>query len=136
MKKIVVVMVFMLALATSIQAMNLSNAKSEALFLTDKMAYELNLSDDQYNAAYELNLDYLLMVSSNEDISGQYWSRRNRELSYVLSTSQYNAFKAAAYFYRPISWNSNHFQFNIHNRYPQKRYYRSAPSVYRTYNGG
>ena len=31
-------------------AMSYSQAREQALFLTDKMAYELNLTDDQYEA--------------------------------------------------------------------------------------
>lgn len=35
-------------------------ARRQALFLSDKMAYELRLNDAQYAAVYEINLDYLL----------------------------------------------------------------------------
>ena len=39
-------------------AMSYEDARREALYLTDKMAYELNLNEQQYNDAYEINLDY------------------------------------------------------------------------------
>jgi hypothetical protein len=136
MKRLVIMIVAMLAMVSSASAISLSRARSEALYLTDKMAYELNLSDDQYNAAYEINLDYIMSVSSDDDIYGQYWTHRNREMSYVLSASQYREFLAKEYFYRPISWISDRLVYIIHNRYPQNRYYRSAPSVYNTYDGG
>ena len=36
--------------------MSYTAAKNEALFLSDKMAYELNLTAAQYEAVYEINL--------------------------------------------------------------------------------
>ena len=36
------------------------------------MAYELNLTDDQYEAAYEVNLDYLMGVDTYDDLYGIY----------------------------------------------------------------
>lgn len=40
----------------SLNAMSYEEARDRARFLTDKMAYELNLNDQQYNDAYEINL--------------------------------------------------------------------------------
>ena len=59
MKKIMIALM-MLAIAATGKAMSYEQARNEALFLTDKMAYELNLTDEQYEAAYEINLDYLM----------------------------------------------------------------------------
>ena len=83
MKKIMIALM-MLAIATVGKAMSYEQARNEALFLTDKMAYELNLTDEQYEAAYEINLDYLMGVTTYDDVYGSYWERRNRDLSYVL----------------------------------------------------
>ena len=63
----------MLTLTLSASAMSYEQARNEALFLTDKMAYELNLTDAQYEAAYEINLDYLMGVTSQADVFGVYW---------------------------------------------------------------
>lgn len=115
--------------------MSYRSARSEALFLTDKMGYELNLSDDQYNAAYEINLDYLMSVDEQGDIFSSAWQKRNTELGYVLSAQQYKAFLQMEYFYKPLNWLSNRFVFVIHNRYPQAKYYRQAPKVFFTYRG-
>ena len=100
MKKILTTLVAMIALTVSANAMSYEQARREALFLTDKMAYELNLSDAQYDAAYEINLDYLMGVTSVDDVYGTYWTRRNLDISYVLLDWQWNAFCAANYFYR------------------------------------
>ena len=39
----------------SLNAMSYEEARDRARFLTDKMAYELNLNDQQYNDAYEIS---------------------------------------------------------------------------------
>ena len=44
--------------------MSYEHARSQALFLTDKMAYELNLTEEQYEAAFEVNLDYLMSIKT------------------------------------------------------------------------
>ena len=40
----------MLCITASTKAMSYEQARREAYFLTDKMAYELNLTPDQYDA--------------------------------------------------------------------------------------
>ena len=60
MKKMLMTLMAMLTIAVSASAMSYEQARNEALFLTDKMAYELNLTDEQYEACYEINLDYLM----------------------------------------------------------------------------
>ena len=57
MKKLFFALMMMLAASVSANAMSYEQARNEALFLTDKMAYELNLTDEQYEDAYEINLD-------------------------------------------------------------------------------
>ena len=83
MKKLMI-LAMMVAIATSAAAMTYREAKREALFLADKMAYELNLTDEQYEAAYEINLDYLMAVDSRSHVYGDYWARRNRLLRTVF----------------------------------------------------
>ena len=104
MKKMMIALFGMLTIAASGKAMSYEQARNEALFLTDKMAYELNLTDEQYEAAYEINLDYLMGVTSYDDVYGDYWERRNRDLSYILLDAQWQAYIAASYFYRPLYW--------------------------------
>ena len=43
-------MVAVLTLGVAANAMSYKSARDQAFFLTDKMAYELGLSEDQYNA--------------------------------------------------------------------------------------
>ena len=126
----------MLTIAASGKAMSYEQARNEALFLTDKMAYELNLTDEQYEAAYEINLDYLMGVTSYDDVYGDYWERRNRDLSYILLDAQWQAYIAASYFYRPLYWSAGYWHFGIYARYPHRDYfYFGRPAFYATYRG-
>ena len=68
MKKFILAITAFLALTVQASAMGYEQARQQALFLTDKMAYELNLTEQQYEAAYEINLDYLLSIDSRDDV--------------------------------------------------------------------
>lgn len=137
MKKLMIILTAVFALATSANAMSYEQARQQALFLTDKMAYELNLTEDQYEAAYEINLDYLMGVNSYDDVYGTYWTHRNLDMSYVLFDWQYRAFCAASYFYRPIYWNAGYWHFAIYARYPRRDYfYFGRPHFWHSYRGG
>lgn len=126
-----------LGFAVAASAMSYSQAREQALFLTDKMAYELNLTDDQYEAAYEINLDYLLSVNSDDELYGDYWRWRNIDFSYVLLDWQYRMFSEAAYFYRPLYFSAGVWHFAIYARYPHRDYfYFHRPTVYVSYRGG
>ena len=126
-----------LGFAVAASAMSYSQAREQALFLTDKMAYELNLTDDQYEAAYEINLDYLLSVNSDDELYGDYWRWRNIDFSYVLLDWQYRMFCEAAYFYRPLYFSAGVWHFAIYARYPHRDYfYFHRPTVYVSYRGG
>ena len=116
MKKFILALVAMVTMTvTSASAMSYEQARQQALFLTDKMAYELNLTDDQYEAAYETNLD----------------------LSYILLDWQYRSFLNATYFYRPLYWNAGYWHFGIYARYPHRNYYFfGCPHFYTSYCGG
>lgn len=49
----------MMSTAVCSAAMSNSKVRKETRFLTDKMAYELNLSTEQYNDVYEINYDFI-----------------------------------------------------------------------------
>ncbi|MCI7597284.1 MAG: hypothetical protein SOY06_00445 [Prevotella sp.] len=137
MKKFILALVALFAVTVSANAMSYEQARRQALFLTDKMAYELNLTDEQYEAAYEINLDYLLGVDSYDDLYGMYWRQRNLDLSYVLLDWQYRMYVDAAYFYRPLYWDGGYWHFGIYARYPHRDYfYFGCPHFYTVYRGG
>ena len=120
MKKFILALVTLFTLTVSANAMSYEQARQQALFLTDKMAYELNLTDEQYEAAYEINLDYLMSVNDYSDLYGVYWTQRNLDLSYILLDWQYRTYCAANYFYRPLYYNDGYWRFRVYARYPHR----------------
>lgn len=137
MKKFIIALVAMFIMTfTTASAMSYEQARQQALFLTDKMAYELNLTDDQYEAAYEVNLDYLMGINTYDDLYGVYWRQRNLDLSYILLDWQYRAFCDATYFYRPLYWDGGFWHFGIYARYPRRDYFFfGRPHFYVSYRG-
>lgn len=137
MKKFISILALLFTMTVTVNAMSYEQARQQALFLTDKMAYELNLTNDQYEAAYEINLDYLIGVNTYDDLYGPYWRYRNVDLSYVLLDWQFRAYCAASYFYRPLYFSDGLWHFSIYARYPHRDYfYFDRPVVYVSYCGG
>ena len=135
MKKVLFTLVLMLT-AFSAKAMSYQQARDQALFLTDKMAYELDLTEEQYEAAFEVNLDYLMSVNTVDDVYSVYWTRRNLDLSYILYDWQYRTFCGLEYFYRPLYWGNGFWHFRIYAYYPHRHYhYFGYPGCYYSYRG-
>jgi hypothetical protein len=123
------------AAGISASAMNARDAREYAYFLTDKMAYELNLTPLQYERVYEVNLDHFLAINSPYNID-RYQEYRDDDLRYILSERQYWDYINANYFYRPLSWGRGSWVFNIYNRYSYRNnYYFGRPSCYDSYEG-
>lgn len=138
MKRIMMTLAVMVTMFTSAAAMSLSKARTEALFLSDKMAYELGLSLSQYEAVYEINLDYMLGLNTVADLDGVYWMRRNVDLRYVLSGWQWERYTQIPDFYRPMVWvNRHNFSLVIRDRYTYRdQFYFERPSIYKSFKGG
>lgn len=136
MKKSILSLMFMLAACMGANAMSFERAQAEALYLTDKMAYELNLNDQQYNDAYEINLDYFLRIDSPSDVYGDYYSYRLGDFRCILHDWQYSLLLAADYFLRPIVWRAGGWYFPIYGYYSRDYYYYSRPRVWVSYYGG
>ena len=131
-----IMMAVMMTIVTSASAMTYTQAKDQAMYLADKMAYELGLTDEQFEAAYMINLDYLMEIDRYDDVYGIYWTRRNRNLRSVLTDWQYDRYIDAEYFYRPVYWSDNTWRWRIYSHYDRDYYYHSRPRVYITYRGG
>jgi hypothetical protein len=129
------ILAVLMTIVTAVSAMSYTQARNEALFLTDKMAYELDLSYAQYEAVYEINLDYYLCVTGN-NLFGTYWSRRNADLRYVLTAWQYDRYMRTSHFYRPAVWSAGTWRFSIYDRYNHSLFYKARPAVYVSYRGG
>ena len=133
--------------ADSWAAMNVSDIRREARFLTDRMGHELGLSNRQYEDVYEINFDFLYHVSEviddvvygYDDAVDYYYyllDVRNEDLVYVLRDRQYRRFVKRDYFYRPIYMVGNSWGMRIYSHYTDLGfYYYGAPVGYHTYVG-
>jgi len=136
MKKFIIAIAAVAVGFVQANAMSHTRAQAEALFLTDKMAYELNLTDAQYDAVYEINYDYFVSLVGTSDILGIFWNRRERELEWVLTSWQYRHYLATTYFYKPVGVYDNVIRFAIYDKYARDRYYKPVRKVHKTYRGG
>lgn len=135
------------ATSVSMAGMSTSKVRQNTRFLTDKMAYELNLSTEQYNDAYEINFDFIYNVRNlMDDVARgydwaidryyQYLDVRNDDLRWILSNSQYRRFLGLDYFYRPIYTSGRSWNFRIYVTYSNhNHFYFDKPYHYRTYCG-
>ncbi len=130
------ILAVMMVMTISANAMNYNAAKHEALFLSDKMAYELNLTAAQYDAVYEINLDYLMSLNGHGDVFGIWWNRRNADLRFVLNSWQYDKYMALAHFYRPVAWKAGGWTFAVYSYYGRDRFFHAHPKVFVSYKGG
>lgn len=149
MKRIIFIfLAAMMSTALCSAAMSNSRVRKETRFLTDKMAYELNLNTEQYNDVYEINYDFVSSIGNLMDdvMYGQEWALnryydnldvRNDDLRWVLSSRQYSRFMQADYFYRPVYVNGRNWSFRIYITYTNhNHFYFPRPYHYRTYCGG
>jgi len=130
------ILALVMVMTLTAKAMNYETAKHEALFLSDKMAYELNLTNEQYDAVYEINFDYLICLNDPEEVFGVCWKRRNEDLKDVLAAWQNKMYLDIEYFYRPVSWVDAAWVFAVYDHYTKDVLFFNAPSVYATYRGG
>jgi hypothetical protein len=86
-------------------ASSLGDIRVNARFLTDRMAFELNLNQSQYNDLFEINFDFLSGVdpyltgmacadAAALDAYYRYLDERNDDLRWILSSSAYTRFLA------------------------------------------
>lgn len=117
MKKIILSLVAILMVTVNANALSKSRSRDEARFLTDKMAYELDLTDEQLQDIYEINYDYfrsLGPVTGNYDME---YDLRYRNLGYVLYDWQWNEFLLCDYFLRPVYIYHGGWAFGVYNYY-------------------
>ncbi|MCQ2246363.1 MAG: hypothetical protein MJZ69_06195 [Bacteroidaceae bacterium] len=137
MKKMILTLLVVMTTSVNVFALSASRSRQEALFLTDKMGYELHLTAMQMDDVYEINYDYFRCL---DKVGHSYTSEYNRwynHLSYVLTPWQWHTFLALDYFLNPVRVINNRFSFVIYNRYyDHNRYYCSRPTNYKAYRGG
>lgn len=136
MKRTLLTLIAAVAFTLSGNALGYEEAREQAWFLTDKMAYELNLTEDQYDRIYQINMDYFLNVASPSELFGYYWQCRQEDLRYILFDWQYSMYSAIDYFIRPMRWLRARWYFPVFDRYRRGYYYFERPAIYVSYRGG
>lgn len=147
MKKLILTLVLPLLTIVSVMAMSESKIRTHARFISDRMAYELDLTPMQYDDVFEVNYDFIYRINRVMDdvVRGyydaidsyyHYLDHRNDDLRFILSSSQFARFLAADYFYRPIYTNGINWSFRIYTIYSNRTFfYYDSPRGYKTYNG-
>lgn len=143
------IMIMMLGMsASAMGAMSIGKMRQNTRFLTDRMAYELRLSPQQYDDVYEVNYDFINNVRYLMDdvVRGydyaleryyDFLDIRNDDLRWILSGSQYRRFMKVDYFYRPIYAHNHKWQFRIYSVYNNVNFfYYGKPHHYTSYCGG
>ena len=119
-----------------VMGMPYKEARDQALYLTDKMAYELNLNSQQYNDCYEINLDYFLSVQTPDEVYGPYLAYRNADLRHILLDWQFRIFSAVDYFLHPLEWLRGAWHYPVYRHYAVNHFYYSHPQAFWDYRGG
>lgn len=131
-RKFTLLFCFMLcACFLSARASSFGDIRVNARFLTDRMAFELNLNQSQYNDLFEINFDFLSGVdpyltgmacadAAALDAYYRYLDERNDDLRWVLSSSAYARFLAIEYFFRPIYALNNVCYLRVYKVYPNR----------------
>lgn len=129
-------------------AMSHSTIRNNARFLSDRMAYELDLTPMQYDDIYEINYDFLYAINrimpdvvfGYGDAIRHYYDLldyRNDDIRYVLTMRQYQKFIMTEHFYRPIYSTGKDWMLRVHTIYNNHTFfYFDAPSVFKHYKGG
>ena len=142
------VVLFIGAMTVNAQSMSIAAMRSNARFLTDRMAYTLGINDPYLiDEIYRINYDYIWGVNEYlDDVAlGYYYddymavvAARDLALRNLLGVSVWNRLLNYSYFYRPIVFANNGWRFSIYDydRYGVNRFYFHAPRPLVTYTGG
>ena len=148
MKKLLVTLAVAITGAVQAFALTPMAIRENARFLTDRMAYELNLTPQQIEDCYEINYDFIASINPimDEVVYGypeyidryyNYLDYRNDDLRYIMTEAQYLAFISLDYFFRPVYTYAGNWLFRIFDIYTNHRFfYYDAPLIYHSYYGG
>lgn len=151
MKKFIITLSIAVSIAmmavTNAWAMSTSTIREHARFITDRMAYELDMTPRQYEDCYEINYDFIYAINPimKEVANGysyaidryyDYLDYRNDDLHYILTNRQYAQFLSLEYFYRPVYAYRGDWYFRVYQIYNNRKFfYFDAPTIYRSYAG-
>ena len=136
-------------LTMNAQSMSITAIRSNARFLTDRMAYTLGIRDPfLIDEIYRINYDYICGVNYYlDDIAlGYYYDdymavcdARDIALRNLLGITVWNRLLGYSYFHRPIIFANHRWHFGIydHDRYGASYYHYAAPRPFGNgYAGG
>ena len=142
------VILFIGAMTVNAQSMSIAAMRSNARFLTDRMAYTLGIRDPYLiDEIYRINYDYIWGVNEYlDDVAlGYYYTdymtvveARDVALQNLLGYTLWNRLINYTYFHRPIVFANRGWHFSIYDydRYGVNRFYYHAPRPLVTYVGG
>lgn len=142
------VILFIGAMTVNAQSMSIAAMRSNARFLTDRMAYTLGISDPYLiDEIYRINYDYIWGVNEYlDDVAQGYYydeymavvAARDEALRALLGYNIWNRLVGYSYFYRPIVFVNRGWHFSIYDydRYGVHRFYFGVPRPLVHYTGG
>lgn len=140
-----VAVLFCGAMAMNAQSMSITAMRSNARFLTDRMAYTLGISDPYLiDEMYRINYDYILGVNGYlDDVAlGYYYddymavcTARDLALRTLLGARLWDSVVRYSYFHRPIVFANRGWHFSIYDydRYGAHHFFCAVP---RPFSGG
>lgn len=151
MKKFIITLSIAFSIAmmavTNAFGMTTSTIREHARFITDRMAYELDMTPRQYEDCYEINFDFIYAINPiMKDVANgysyaidryyDYLDYRNDDLRYILTNRQFAQFLSLEYFYRPVYAYRGDWYFRVYQIYNNRKFfYFDAPTIYRSYAG-
>ena len=136
-------------LTMNAQSMSITAMRSNARFLTDRMAYTLGIRDPYLiDEIYRINYDYIYGVNVYlDDIAlGYYYddymlvcNARDAALRNLLGITIWNRLLGYSYFHRPIIFDNHRWHFGIydHDRYGAHYFHYAPPRPFGNgYSGG
>lgn len=128
------------------QPMSYYAIRDNARYLTDRMAYTLNIAADLLDDLYMINYDYICGVNDYlDDVALGYRyddymaviAARDLALRRLLAPWQWERLIGIDYFYRPIVFRNHRWSFSIYAYDPYRtRFYFRAPRPFNDYRGG
>ncbi|MCH5175403.1 MAG: hypothetical protein J1F40_05915 [Prevotellaceae bacterium] len=136
-------------LTMNAQSMSITAIRSNARFLTDRMAYTLGIRDPfLIDEIYRINYDYIYGVNTylDEIALGYYYddymlvcNARDIALRNLLGITIWNRLVGYSYFHRPIIFSNHRWHFGIydHDRFGINHFHYAAPRPFGNgYAGG
>lgn len=134
------------SLTASAQPMSPYAMRSNARFLTDRMAHTLGIASYLFDELYMINYDYIYGVNEYlDDIAYGYHQAEYEEILYardaalraILTPYQWQRYIALEYFYRPISFLNHRWSFCIYAYdHRHTHFYYHEPHSFGHYGGG